>query len=177
MADENENGEEEVKKKSPLMLIIIVAVVMLVLGGGGAYFLLGGKSSSPAPAAATAEGETAEGEEAEAANVPKAEAVYFSLDPRFVVNFVGKSRARFLQVQIDGVTRDPMIKEDVTLHLPKIRNNILMLLSSKTYDDLSNPEGKEQLRQEVLTEIQSIIKEESGHEGVEDIFFTSFVMQ
>lgn len=176
MAEENENGEEEVKKKSPLMLIIIVAVVMLVLGGGGAYFLLGGKSSTPAQAAA--DGETVEGdEEATEAIEPKAEAVYFSLNPRFVVNFVGKSKARFLQVEIDGVTRDPMIKEDVTLHLPKIRNNVLMLLSSKSYDDLSHPEGKEQLRQEVLSEIQSIIKEESGHEGVEDIFFTSFVMQ
>lgn len=173
MAEENANGEEEAKPKSPLKLIILVAVVMLVLGGGGAYFLLGSKSSAPAPEVTTTEGseETAEVKE------PKAEAVYFSLDPRFVVNFVGKSKARFLQVQIDGVTRDPMIKEDVTLHLPKIRNNILMLLSSKTYNDLSDPEGKEQLRQEVLTEIQSILKEESGHEGVEDIFFTSFVMQ
>ena len=175
MAEENENeNEEEAKPKSSLKLIIIVAVAMLILGGGGAYFFLGGKTEAPATAAAEGE-EGAEGD-AEAAPV-KTEAFYFSLDPRFVVNFVGKSKARFLQVQIDGVTRDSMIKEDVTLHLPKIRNNVLMLLSSKTYNDLNNPEGKEQLRQEVLTEIQAIIKEETGHEGVEDIFFTSFVMQ
>ena len=170
MAEENAVEEEE-KKKSPLMMIIIVAVACLGIGGGAAFFLLG-SSSSDAEAKTDTE-ETAAEEE----TVAMKQAYYFSLDPAFVVNFQGKSRARFLQVNIDGMTREEVMKQEVTKHLPQIRNNIVMLLSSKTYDDLITPEGKENVRKEILTEIQKVMESETGKQGIENIFFTSFVMQ
>lgn len=168
MAEENEAEEE--KKKSPLMMIIIIAVACLGIGGGAAFFLLGSSSSD-------AEAETDTEEAAEEEAVASKEAYYFSLDPAFVVNFQGKSRARFLQVNIDGMTREEVMKQEVTKHLPQIRNNIVLLLSSKTYDDLITPEGKETVRQEVLAEIQKVMESETGKKGIENIFFTSFVMQ
>ena len=105
------------------------------------------------------------------------EAHYFSLDPAFVVNFAGESRAKFLQVNIDGLTRDAPVKEAVTKHLPQIRNKVVLLLSSKNHEDLLMPEGKEALRKEVLKEIQKILEAETGSEGIEDVYFTNFVMQ
>ena len=105
------------------------------------------------------------------------EAYYFSLDPPFIVNFTGKSRARFLQVSIEGLTRDATVKEDITKHLPQVRNNLVLLLSSKTYEELNTMEGKASLRKQVLKEITKILEAETGKEGVEDVFFTSFVMQ
>ncbi len=166
-----ENATEEEKKKSPVMLIIIALVACLSIGGGAAFFLLGSSSSDAEAKTETEEGATEE--ETAAAN----DAYYFSLDPAFVVNFQGKSRVRFLQVNIDGITREEAVKLEVTKHLPQIRNNIVLLLSSKTYDDLITPEGKETARNEILTEIQKVMKAETGKEGVENIFFTSFVMQ
>ena len=163
-----EEAEEGAKKKSPMMLIIIIAVVLLLGGGGAAFFLMGGSE----------EPEVAEGEEAAAAEEEVAkEAFYFSLDPAFVVNFQGKSRARFLQVNIDGVTREEELKQEVTKHLPQLRNNIVLLLSAKTYDELITPEGKEKVRAEILGEIQKVMEAETGKPAVENIFFTSFVMQ
>lgn len=175
MAEENENENEEEggKKKSPMLLIIIVAVLFIGSALGAAMFFMGGSDEAEA-VAESAEGEGAEEEEGIGASK---EAFYFSLDPAFVVNFQGKSRARFLQVNIDGVTREEVIKQEVTKHLPQIRNNIVLLLSSKTYDDLITPEGKEKVRQEVLSEIQKVMESEVGKAGVENIFFTSFVMQ
>lgn len=176
MAEEETQAEAEGgKKKSPLMLIIIVAVVCLGIGLGGAYFMLGKGSAEDAEVAEAA----AEGEEgaAEAEAVSK-DAFYFSLDPAFVVNFQGKGRAKFLQVNIDGMTRIEQMKLEVTKHLPQIRNNIVLLLSSKSYEDLITPEGKESLRKEVLGEIQKVMESETGKtESVENIYFTSFVMQ
>lgn len=80
-------------------------------------------------------------------------------------------------MSIEGLTRDATVKEDITKHFPQVRNNLVLLLSSKTYDELSNQEGKAALRKQVLKEIQKVLEAETGKEGVEDVFFTSFVMQ
>ncbi len=174
---ENGEGEEEQqeggKKKSPLKLIIIVVVVLLIAGGAGAFFMMGDKGED---AAASESKEVAEGEEGEASDA-MAEAHYFSLDPPFIVNFTGKSRARFLQVSIEGMTRDSTVKESITKHFPQVRNNLVLLLSSKTYDELNSPEGKAGLRKQVLKEVQKVLEAETGKEGIEDVYFTSFVMQ
>ena len=175
--EELEEGEGGAgKKKLPLKLIIIVLVVVLAAGGGAAFFMMGGKGDGAAAEGETAEaaaGEDAEGDEVAASG----EAFYFSLDPPFIVNFTGKSRARFLQVSIEGLTRDASIKEEITKHFPQIRNNLVLLLSSKTYDELNTQEGKKALRKQVLGEIQSVLEAETGKEGIEDVYFTSFVMQ
>jgi flagellar protein FliL len=165
-----EAGEAGAKKKLPLKLIIIVAVVLIAGGGAGAFFMMGDKSEGATEVSEA--GEVAEGDK-----TAVAEAHYFSLDPPFVVNFTGKSRARFLQVSIEGLTRDISVKEDITKHFPQVRNNLVLLLSSKTYDELNNQEGKAALRKQVLKEIQKVLEAETGKEGIEEVFFTSFVMQ
>lgn len=175
--DEIEEGaveEEAGKKKKPLLLIIVAALVLIGGGGAGAFFLMGNDDANAAvDEESVASEEGLEGEEGDTLG----EAYYFSLDPPFIVNFSGKSRARFLQVSIEGLTRKSKVKEDITKHLPQVRNNLVLLLSSKTYDELSSQEGKAALRKQVLKEIQKILEAETGQEGVEDVFFTSFVMQ
>jgi len=178
MADGDEaadgaDSEGAGKKKSPMMMIII-AVVVLAAGGGGAFFMMGDKGGDAE--AAVADGNTAAGEGEEGTGV--AEAHYFSLEPPFIVNFTGKSRARFLQVSIEGLTRDANIKEELTKHFPQIRNNLILLMSAKTHEELSTAQGKETLRKEALKEVQKVLEAETGkEEGVEDIYFTSFVIQ
>lgn len=149
-------------------LIMIGVIALLAVGGGGYFFMSPDKTETRA-----AESDADSGEEGE----PLAAAYYFSLNPPFVVNFVGKGRAQFLQVNIDGMTRDPSVKEDITLHLPHIRNNIVMILSGKNYDELITMEGKESLRKELLAEIKKILQSETGKDAIEDIYFTNFVMQ
>jgi flagellar protein FliL len=171
--DEIDVSSEAGKKKLPLKLIIIIAVVLLAGGGGGAFFMMGDKADDAAVAEES--GEATEGDAEESATA--GEAVYFSLDPPFIVNFTGKSRARFLQVSIEGLTRDIKVKEDITKHFPQVRNNLVLLLSGQTYEELNTPEGKTALRKQVLKEVQKVLEAETGKEGVEDVYFTSFVMQ
>ena len=52
-----------------------------------------------------------------------------------------------------------------------------MLFGGEVYDELQTDEGKELLRQKALEVLQEIIKQEVGVNGVEEILFTSFVMQ
>ncbi len=170
--DKEEGADGTEKKKSPLMLIIIIVAVLLIGGGAGAFFMMGDKEEGTAAAEENGAAES----ETEEETVSKS-AHYFSLDPAFIVNFTGKSRARFLQVSIEGMTRDEIVKEEITKHFPQVRNNIVLLLSGKTSEQLSTPDGKDKLRKEVLKEVQDILVAETGKEGVEDVYFTSFVMQ
>ena len=183
MADGDEeeiSGEEQVgdKKKSPLKLIIIVVVVLAIAGGAGAFFMMGDKSTDGVATneAGETDAESGDAEDAEG-EASAGEAYYFSLDPPFIVNFTGKSRARFLQVSIEGLTRDESVKESITKHFPQVRNNLVLLLSGQTYEELNTQEGKATLRKQVLKEVQKVLEAETGKEGVEDVYFTSFVMQ
>lgn len=178
-------------KKSSLKKIILWAVLGLVLLGGigvGALFLTGNGEKltgllSAADATqtgeASADGKTpnAKGKKTSKKKEPPAPAQYYAFDPPFVVNFADETQLRFLQVTMEVMTRDPLIVEVVKTHSPAIRNSILLLLSGQTYADLITREGKEKIRADSLAEIQKVLKEQTGKDGVEAVYFTGFVMQ
>jgi flagellar FliL protein len=64
----------------------------------------------------------------------------------------------------------------VQKNIPLIRNNLLLLMSNRNYQTMMSREGKETLRQEALTEIRAVQKKEGGPD-VDDLLFTSFVVQ
>lgn len=124
------------KKKKPILIIAVAAIVVLAGGGAAAWFLLGGKHDKNA--------EHAEEAEAEASKPP----VYVTLEP-FTVNLTSEATDRYLQVGIDLKVSAADITEKVKVHLPEIRNGILLLLTSKKVDDLASIEGKNALREEI----------------------------
>lgn len=146
-------------------LIIIGAIVVLALAGGGAAFMMGGGE------------EPAEAGEA-VAPVVAAEPIYIPLDPAFVVNFQDKNqKTKFLKAELNVVTYNEDVPEAVMKHMPAIRNNLILLFSRQLYEDLLPHEGKEVLRAEALAQVQAVIEKQVSGGGVEDLFFTSFVMQ
>jgi flagellar protein FliL len=178
-------------------LLIIIAAAVLVLGGagGGAFFFMNKDHADEEVTADADEGEEAEADEQDAKDSKKskskskkdkkgkkaevkAPALYVKYEPPFVVNFDAKGVMRFLQISMEVMTRDAPTSEVIKLHEPKIRNNMLMLLGSQTYDTLSSMEGKEGLRKQALETIAKVVEDEGGEgKKVEDIYFTSFVMQ
>jgi flagellar FliL protein len=132
MAKSNEAPAESkpAKSKKPMLLIGIV-VLALIIGGGAAWFFLGGKPSSGAVAKPK----------------PPAPPVFLTLEP-FVVNLAGDVQ-HFLQVGIDLRVADNAVSEQIKVHLPEIRNGVLLLLSSKSVEDLATVEQKNQLRAEI----------------------------
>ena len=75
------------------------------------------------------------------------------------------------------MARDEKVIADVETHMPVIRNNLLMMLGGQTVSSLTNREEKEKLRKQALAEVQKIMKANTGEAGVEDLYFTSFVVQ
>ena len=103
-------------------------------------------------------------------------AVYYAIDPPLVVNFEDGSAVRFLQISMEIMAHDEKAIDSVQKNNPVIRNNLLLLMSNRNYQSLMSREGKEKLRQEALTEIRAVQKKE-GSPDVDDLLFTSFVVQ
>ncbi len=159
----------------PLMTVIVLVVGTLFFAG----VLSGGGDHAADTAAEDGDGEDGGHEDGDHAEgdgeiLP---AIYLPIDPAFVVNFASQGKARFLQVTVEVMTRDPLMPDQITLHMPVIRNNLMLLFSSQSYDGVSTLEGKEALREEALEVVQQILEEETGDPGIEAVYFTSFVMQ
>jgi flagellar FliL protein len=107
---------------------------------------------------------------------PAKAAVYYAIDPPLVVNFEDGSAVRFLQITMEVMARDQKAIDSVQRNIPLIRNNLLLLMSNRNYQTMMSREGKEKLRGEALAEIRAVQKKQGG-DDVEDLLFTSFVVQ
>jgi flagellar FliL protein len=176
--------------KSKLLIIIAAAVFVLGAGGGGAWFFVHKNAADEEATADSGEQHAADAKEEKSKSTdkkgkkkgkaaePKLPALYVKYEPPFVVNFDAKGVMRFLQVSMEAMTRDAHTEELIKSNEPKIRNNMLLLLGSQTYDTISTMEGKEELRKKALAIIAKVVDEEGGEaKNVQDIYFTSFVMQ
>jgi len=165
----------EAKKGKPIVLILIVLIVGLAAGGGGAYFMVGGKGKAADAEHSDSHGDDADEEDGDSGHSKPAQ--YLALEPAFVVNLADEGGTRYLQAEVQVMSRKPAVLENVKTHTPAIRNALLMLFAQKTQADLRNKEGREQLQAAALEEVNRVLKEETGKGGVEAIFFMSFVTQ
>ncbi len=148
-------------KKSKLKLIVIALVVLLAIGGGASYFFLGKK----APAGA-----------AEAKHEAPKAPVFANLDP-FTVNLQQETGEQFLQVAITVQVTDEKAMEVIKLYMPQVRNRILLLLSSKKASEINTADGKKKLAEEIAVQIRSPFSKQGKAQEIDNVFFTSFVIQ
>lgn len=155
------------------IIIIAVAVLLLaVVAGGAAYFMLGKDPDAQAGAVA---GVDQAGEVP--AMVPGKPPIYFGLDPDFVVAFQNPKTVRFLKASIEVVVYDQDVIDDLKLHMPAVRDAVLLLFSMQKEEDLMSIEGKEAFRAQILEKIRSTLERLTGSPGVEAVYFSNFVMQ
>jgi flagellar FliL protein len=102
--------------------------------------------------------------------------LFYAIDPPLVVNFEDGSVVRFLQITMEVMAHDQKAIDSVQKNMPLIRNNLLLLMSNREYQSMMSREGKDKLRQEALAEIRAVQKKQGG-EDVDDVLFTSFVVQ
>lgn len=185
MADEDldlDNGEEVAPKSSKKMIIIIIGVVLLIAGIAGGMFLGGFFDGNPETAETSQTADDGSDGDSDSKNVEQsseetADIAYWPLEPAFVLNFEGKSKARFMQIGLEVSTTNEKSYAAVKKHQPVIRNEIVLLLSGQKYEEMVTPEGKEQLRAELIETINIILKRHKAKKGIDNIYFTSFVMQ
>jgi flagellar FliL protein len=162
----NAAPEAEAAPKSKKWLIIGIVAFLLLAGGGlGAWLMLGQNETHGKKAAVKPK-------------EPLAPPLYVALDPPFVVNFEGDQLVRFLQITVQVMTRDPAAVELLKANDPVVRNDLLMLFGNQKYEVVAQRAGKEKLRSDALATIRHVVQNAGGKpESIENVYFTSFVMQ
>lgn len=124
----------------------------------------------------------AQEENAEGAGPARARPIYLPLKPPFVVNYGGMGRLKYLKAELSVRVVDNSAASSIRHHMPLIRNNLVLLFSRQSDEDVDTQEGKELLRQAALEEIRAVVLAEDGErpdgeEGIVDLYFNNFVIQ
>ncbi len=170
MAEENNEVRAEtrtVKKKSPVVLIVIIVLVLMLIGGAAAgYFMfLAPQAKSGQPAAAPSQSQAA-------VPGPGYANPMKSLDS-FIVNLTDAQGTRYLKVVMQLETSNELLGAEIDRKSAQIRDEIIMLLSSKAFDDVSTIAGKRALKRAILNSVNKYLT--SGK--VLRVYFSDFVVQ
>ena len=114
---------------------------------------------------------------AETAPVGKQPAIFEPMAPAFVANYNQNGRQRYMQVSITMQGRNQADLEALKVHMPVIRNNLVMLFSGQDFATLATPVGQEMLRQKATASVQEVAQKELGKVVIEQLLFTNFVLQ
>ena len=176
MAEEEDlDDDEEGAGGKPIGMIIGIIVGLLVLGGGGYYAYTNFFQEKPAEEK-PAEEKPAEGEEGKKEEAPAEEdldlGVMFPMDP-FIVNLAGSEGKRFLKVTIFLEMSTPEVNMEIKGKIQQVTDSILVLLSSKAFEDVYSVQGKFKLKDEITTRVNRFLV--VGH--IKDAYFTEFVIQ
>jgi flagellar FliL protein len=156
-----EKGSTPKGKKGKKKLILIAGIVLFLVAGAGAVIffssgLTGGK------------GHSKEVKEASA----NTRGHIYSMDP-FVVNLMDTEPQRYLKVKIDIESHEAKADEEFEKRLPQLRDIILTILTSKTYKEIYDSEGKKKLKEEIILKSNQLL----GNSRVKSIYYTEFVVQ
>ncbi|WP_347904775.1 flagellar basal body-associated protein FliL [Pseudomonas purpurea] len=153
------------KGKLKLIVVIVLALLLAIGTSVGAtwYFM---HSAQSKPEAAT-----------QADSNVKPAAIYEPMAPAFVANYTQNGRQRYMQVSITLLARNQADLDALKVHMPVIRNNLVMLFSGQNFDTLATPVGQEMLRQKATASVQEVAQKEVGKVVIDQLLFTNFVLQ
>jgi flagellar FliL protein len=154
-------------KNSPLLLGLIFLNTLVIIGVG--YFLYVEKKQSlqtPSmePIAKGSAIDQAEGtlEPTSGYSVP--------LD-YFLVNLAEDQGQKLFKVQMEFDVDSSQVQEEINKRMPQVRDIIIILLSSKTYNQISTPKGKENLKEEIRDTVNSFLTKGK----INKVLFTQFI--
>jgi flagellar FliL protein len=160
------------KKKGKGRLFVILLVLLLFVGGGGAaaWFLLGDRIKPMVEGMLN----RAPGKEQPAgqADTPPPPGLTVPLPP-FATNLADPLGQRLIRLKIELEVSDPKVREEVERNGARVRDAVLLLLSSKTYADISAPENKVLLKSEITERLNAVL----GRGKVVQIFITDLIVQ
>ncbi len=179
MADDTEenNDENAGGGKKKLIIFIVIGIVLIGLTIGGTLLAVKMLTPEPEPVAELDEDGNPINAEDSDDSEEKGPAIYYPLKPPIIVNFQARGRQRFMQAEVTLMTREDDVVEAIEMHMPMIRNTLVLKFGGQDYEEMQTEEGRELLRHESLKDLQAIMEKELGKSGIEKLLFTNLVMQ
>ncbi|MET0270203.1 MAG: flagellar basal body-associated FliL family protein [Sphingomonas sp.] len=189
MSDEPKVAAPKKGGKMKKMLVIGGGALLLVGGGGAAGMYAGGKlggghekkEDPNAPKLVLKDGEhgpgTAKGHDGDGTpdDTELYKASYVPIEQSFTSNLIDTNG--FAQIAIGVSTYyDQKVIDNLKEHEMPVRSAILMTLADQEAEVLSTPEGKKMLQKKLKVAINQVLKEKTGFGGVDDVYFTNFII-
>lgn len=174
------------RKKGGMKKMLMIGAGALVLLGGGAgagMYAAGGGHKGPAedphaPKLVLREGEDAPTHLAPGAAIDpsKYKATYYTIEQPFTSNL--RDSDGFMQLNI-GVSTfyDAKVIDALKDNEIPVRSAILMTLADQDAFTLGTPEGKKALQKALAAAINDVLKAKTGYGGIDDVYFTNFIIQ
>ena len=104
---------------------------------------------------------------------------YVTLQPAFVTNYgiTKTGRMMYLKADVTLKVSNPEAEAAVKYHNPALRNALVLLFSRQDDAVVSSSDGREQLRQQALVELRTIMNTEESKDLIDDLVFSNFVVQ
>jgi flagellar protein FliL len=176
------------KKGGKMKKLILFVILPLILVGGGvgagvfAAGKLGGKSGPKLdpnrPKLVLKEHEQGPTDLPAGARINPAiyKSTYVPMEQPFTSNL--RDTDGYLQL---GLGVSTFYDQKVVDHLKDsdmpVRSAVLEVLAQQSADQLDTPQGKAQLRQQLKAAINRVLEQREGFGGVDDVYFTSFIIQ
>jgi flagellar FliL protein len=119
----------------------------------------------------------ADDEEAEAPPEKNPSYVSLGAKPMILNLFNDGGRLSFLQVKADVLVGDDDAKEAVEAHIPAIRHQLILSLSEQDAAAMKSPVQREEVRQKLTEEVRAVIKELADNNDVDEVLFSTFLVQ
>lgn len=169
-----EEVSEEKKSNKGLIIAIVGILVLLILAIVVIVFVFLGGSKE---ATSEGEGQAKTGIEHQKPVAQRSDFAKlgptFSIPEPFVVNLMGQNGRRYVKAQIALELSSPEFQKEVTAKILLIKDIIIRVMSSKTFEEISTPKGREKLKEEMLQEINSYMVD--GY--IKSILFSEFIIQ
>lgn len=172
MADKEETAEgTEEKKKANLfenkaIVLGIIVVVQALLAIGLTQFLI-------VPKLGVQDAAMDGSEVADPVEEMPEMGVLVNLEDIVVTLAGNSSKPRYLRININVEVPNAIVAEVVSSRLPQLRDMVIMTLSDKTAEELSTPEGKQGLRDEIFRRIDEKMPEGT----LMNVYFSDLVVQ
>lgn len=103
---------------------------------------------------------------------------YYTLAPDLTTNVYTKGkRLGYLQVRIDLMVADSSYVVELEKHEPLIRDTIVEYIGQQTEDQVKTLAGREELRKQLIDNLNSLLVAETGKTLIADLLFTKYLYQ
>lgn len=156
--------------QKPILLIALAVINMLVVAGVGYMLYTGRKKDAEQPKIE----HVIQGEHAAQEHEKHEEKEFIGkVVPleTFLVNLAGSKGRKVAKVNMELEVEGEKVIEELDKRKPQIRDMIIVLLSSKNYEDVEKTEGKDNLRNEIKDTINSFLV----HGKITNVYFTEFI--
>lgn len=164
------NAKNSIASSKPYLLIGLVVVNMLVVAFVGFMIWKGRKIEEAKPGIdKVIEGEHAT-QEAEGTKSADEVGKVIPLET-FIVNLAGSKGRKVLKVNMELEIKGTEVIQEIENRKAQIRDFIIIILSSKSYDEVSAKEGKDALRNEIKDNINSFLSKGK----IINVYFTELI--